>query len=261
MAAQLSPEQLAQLERQFASQLETRVAAAREELRADMASQVGARFEALRGAGAGLEAQLAEARAANAQLAEQLAQVRAEGEAAVQRLAEREAILQLGVQNLRQLQEQHAAVIAERDSLRTRLAAAPTGAAGTSDYDAVVAERDALRARLAAAPGGADSESRVDKKEFGRLFSDEKSPKFSGDRDHWPEWEIRFVDKIDRSIEGGHAILRLVEQFGEGGNPDVVPFDDAAVTERGWTAISKAVYSALTSCCPVGSTPSLHLAA
>ena len=109
MAAQLSPEQLAQLEGLFASQLETRVAAAREELRADMASQVLARFEALRGAGAGLEAQLAEARAANAQLAEQLAQVRAEGEAAVQRLAEREAILQLGVQNLRQLQEQLAA--------------------------------------------------------------------------------------------------------------------------------------------------------
>ena len=152
-------------------------------------------------------------------------------------------------------------MLTERDELRARLAAAPSGAAGASDYDAAVAERDALRTRLAAAPGGADGESRVDKKEFGRLFSDEKAPKFSGDRNHWPEWEIRFVDKIDRSIEGGHAILRLVEQFGDGGNPDVVPFDDEAVTERGWTAISKAVYSALTSCCPVGSTPSLHLAA
>ena len=148
MANPLSPEQMAQLEGIFASRLETRVAAAREELRAEMTSQAGARFEALRGAGAGLEAQLAEARAANAQLTEQLAKARAEGEAVLRRLAEREALRQ---QRLQQQQEEHAAAVAQRNSLRDQLVAAPTGAAGTSDYDAVVAEWDATRTRLAAA--------------------------------------------------------------------------------------------------------------
>ena len=244
--AQLSPEQLVQLEGFFTSQLETRVTATRAALQAELTAQVGSRFTEVQTESAGLRAELAVMRAEKGQLEERLVEARASIDDSRRQItagnAAYAALQSQGAQYLEEMRTAVAAARAEADALRAQFAGAADPAA-------------------AAASGGAGGESRVDKKELGRLFSDEKAPRFSGNKDHWAEWELRFRDKIDRSIEGGHAILRHVEQFGDGGNPDVVPFDDTAVADRGWTAVSKAVYSALTSCCPVGSTPSLHLAA
>ena len=129
MATELSPELRAQLEGMFASRLETQVAAARETLQAEMTAQLGARFEELRGAGAGLEAQLAESRRVIAQLQAQLASLQAERDAVLARFNVAVQAAEGAAKELEELRAEHMGVLAERDTLRTRLAATQTSAA------------------------------------------------------------------------------------------------------------------------------------
>ena len=127
MANPLSAEQMAQLEGLFATRVAT--------VQAELTAQLGARFDQMQAAGAGLQAELDVSRAEKAQLEERLVEAQASVEAGRRQLvaaqaaytalpAQVETIQAQGTQFVQELRAQNAAARAEADTLRAQLAAA-----------------------------------------------------------------------------------------------------------------------------------------
>ena len=60
-------------------------------------------------------------------------------------------------------------------------------------------------------------------------------------------------------MEDGADVLKEVEKFAVGVSPERAPFSAGEISRRGWEKISKALYQALSACCPIGSPSSASL--
>ena len=218
-----------------ANQIQQMLNAALEQQRAQMEAHVGAaiasaeeRFRNLQAqnaaqqqAGEGLEAQLAQARAENVDLGERLRVATEHLQAAQERSAKIQAE---ALERLRKMQ-------AEKLELQRQLSEA---LAGTT------------------APSGSSATASVDQKSLSQAFAEDKAPKYSGKLEEWVDWEFTFRHKLSLVTAAGDDALDFAEAAGA---PETSPLTRDAVAGAGYTEVSRAVYTALTSCFPIGSGP------
>ena len=227
------------------NQIQQMLNAALGQQRAQMEAHVGAaiasaeeRFRNLQAqnaaqqqAGEGLEAQLAQARAENVDLGERLRVATEHLQAAQERSAKIQAE---ALERLRKMQ-------AEKLELQRQLSEALAGTAAPS----------ASPAASTSAPGSSATAS-VDQKSLSRTSAEDKAPKYSGKLEEWVDWEFTFRHKLSLVTAAGDDALDFAEAAGA---PETSPLTREAVAGAGYTEVSRAVYTALTSCFPIGSGP------
>ena len=207
MAAQFTPEQLGQLEQLFA----TRLAQQAEAQRAEVENQVGARIQPLQ--------ELAQSQyAAGTNLEQQLQEAQAE----------------------------LASTQAELASARGQLATLQSGrGSGNAEITRLRAENEALQRRLSEMEAGRSAASggmSIDQKALLTVFSEEKAPKYNGQKELWADWEFVFRNKLAVVAKAGSEALNFAQAKG---NPETTPITAEEIRNAGYEDISQAVFTAL----------------